>query len=87
MSGSDLDPFSISPTFAESTPVISCNLPCSVQPMLANSRIMVWRVTAPVIAIGSELLQLVGLLPGTFDVFDLCVLVIASIFGIIISLL
>jgi len=48
---------------------------------------MVWRVTAPVIAIGSELLQLVALLPGTFDVFDLFVLVIASIFGIILSLL
>ena len=48
---------------------------------------MVWRATAPVIAIGSELLQLVGLLPGTFDVFDLFVLVIASIFGIILSLL
>ena len=48
---------------------------------------MMWRTTAPVIAIGSELLQLVGLLPGTFDVIDLFVLVIASIFGIILSLL
>lgn len=48
---------------------------------------MVWRVTAPVIAIGSELLQMVGLLPGTFDVIDLLVLVIASIFGIILSFL
>ena len=47
----------------------------------------VWRVTAPVIAIGSELLQLLGLLSGTFDVIDLFVLVIASIFGIILSLL
>ena len=48
---------------------------------------MVWRFTAPVIAIGSELLQLVGLLPGTFDVIDLFALVIASIVGISVSFL
>ena len=48
---------------------------------------MMWRITVPVIAIGSELLQAVGMLPGTFDVIDLLVLAIASIFGIILSLL
>lgn len=47
----------------------------------------IWRVTAPVIAIGSEILQFVGLLPGSFDVIDLLVLIMASIFGIIVSLL
>ena len=48
---------------------------------------MMWRLVAPVIAIGSELLQLVGFLPGTFDAIDLLVLGIASMIGISISLL
>ena len=48
---------------------------------------MVWRIAAPVIAIGSEILQLAGLLPGRFDVIDLVVLVIASIVGFVFSLL
>ena len=48
---------------------------------------MMWRFTAPVIAIGSELLQSVSLLPGTFDAIDLLALIITSIVGVIVSLL
>lgn len=48
---------------------------------------MLWRITAPSIAVGSELFQLVGLLPGTFDAIDLLTLVIASMIGIVASLL
>lgn len=40
-----------------------------------------WLLVGPSIAISSELLQLAGVLPGTFDLCDLCVLVLSSIAG------
>ena len=47
---------------------------------------IIWRLFVPVIAISSELLQFVGLLPGTYDTNDLLVLIVSTIIGITISL-
>ena len=48
---------------------------------------IIWRLFAPAIAISSELLQFVGVLPGTFDTNDLLVLIVSTIIGISISVL
>ena len=48
---------------------------------------MIWRFSAPVIGIVSELMQLGGIMQGTFDVNDLLMLVILSSLGLLISLL
>ena len=48
---------------------------------------IIWRLFAPAIAISSELLQFVGLIPGTFDTNDLLVLIVSTIIGISISVL
>ncbi len=48
---------------------------------------IIWRLLGPAIAISSELLQLVGLLPGTYDKNDLLVLIASTIIGISISIL
>ena len=48
---------------------------------------IIWRLFAPAIAISSELLQFVGVIPGTFDTNDLLVLIVSTIIGIIISVL
>ena len=48
---------------------------------------IIWRLFAPVIAISSELLQFVGVIPGTFDTNDLLVLIVSTIIGISISVL
>lgn len=50
-----------------------------------SNSVLLWRLAGPTIAIGSEIQQLLGLLPGTFDVMDLLVLALASIIGIIFS--
>ena len=47
---------------------------------------IIWRLFVPVIAISSELLQFVGLLPGTYDTNDLLVLIVSTIIGLTISL-
>ena len=47
---------------------------------------IIWRLFVPVIAISSELLQFVGLLPGTYDTNDLLVLIVSTIIGLIISI-
>ena len=48
---------------------------------------IILRLFVPVIAISSELLQFVGLLPGTYDTDDLLVLIFATIIGLVISFL
>ena len=48
---------------------------------------IIWRLFIPAIAISSELLQFLGLLPGTYDTNDLLILIISTIIGIIISIL
>ena len=48
---------------------------------------IIWRLFVPVIAISSELLQFVGLLPGTYDTNDLLVLIVSTIIGLTISIL
>ena len=48
---------------------------------------IIWRLLIPAIAISSELLQFVGLLPGTFDINDLLVLILSTIIGVSISIL
>ncbi len=48
---------------------------------------IIWRLFAPAIAISSELLQFVGVIPGTFDTNDLLVLIVSTIIGISISVL
>ena len=48
---------------------------------------IIWRLFAPAIAISSELLQFVGVIPGTFDTNDLLVLIVSTIIGISISIL
>ena len=48
---------------------------------------IIWRLLAPVIAISSELLQFVGVIPGTFDTNDLLVLIVSTIIGFSISVL
>ena len=48
---------------------------------------IIWRLFAPAIAISSELLQLLGVIPGTFDTNDLLVLIVSTIIGISISVL
>ena len=46
---------------------------------------VIWRFLAPVIAISSEVLQFLGLLPGTYDINDLYVLIVATIVGLVMS--
>ena len=46
---------------------------------------VIWRFIAPVIAISSEVLQFLGLLPGTYDINDLYVLIVATIVGLVMS--
>ena len=48
---------------------------------------IILRLTVPVIAVSSELLQFVGFLPGTFDINDLLVLIVSTIIGLVISFL
>ena len=48
---------------------------------------IIWRLFVPVIAISSEILQVVGFLPGTYDINDLLVLSVSTIIGLIISFL
>ncbi len=48
---------------------------------------IILRLFVPVIAISSELLQFVGLLPGTYDTNDLLVLIVSTIIGLVISFL
>ena len=48
---------------------------------------IILRLIVPVIAVSSELLQFVGFLPGTFDINDLLVLIVAPIIGLGISFL
>ena len=48
---------------------------------------IIWRLFVPAIAISSELLQFVGLLPGTYDTNDLLFLIISTIIGFTISIL
>jgi len=48
---------------------------------------IILRLFVPVIAISSELLQFVGLLPGTYDINDLLVLIFSTIIGLTISIL
>ena len=48
---------------------------------------IILRLFVPVIAISSELLQFVGVIPGTFDTDDLLVLIVSTIIGISISVL
>ena len=48
---------------------------------------IIWRLVVPAIAISSELLQIIGLLPGTYDTNDLLVLTLSTIIGITISIL
>ena len=48
---------------------------------------IIWRLFIPFIAISSELLQLLGLLPGTYDKNDLLVLIVSTIIGVTISIL
>ena len=48
---------------------------------------IILRLFVPVIAISSELLQFVGLLPGTYDTNDLLVLIVSTIIGVTISIL
>ena len=48
---------------------------------------IIWRLFVPAIAISSELLQFVGLLPGTYDTNDLLVLIVSTIIGVTISIL
>ena len=46
---------------------------------------IIWRLVVPAIAISSELLQFLGLLPGTYDTSDLLVLIVSTIIGLTIS--
>ena len=48
---------------------------------------IILRLIIPVIAVSSELLQFVALLPGTFDINDLLVLIVSTIIGLTISFL
>ena len=48
---------------------------------------IILRLFVPVISISSELLQFVGLLPGTYDINDLLVLIVSTIIGLTISFL
>ena len=48
---------------------------------------IILRLFVPGISIGSELLQFVGFLPGTFDINDLLVLIFSAIVGLTISFL
>ena len=48
---------------------------------------IIWRLLAPAIAISSELLQYLGLLPGTFDINDLLMLIFSTIIGFTFSIL
>ena len=48
---------------------------------------IIWRLFAPAIAISSELLQFLGLLPGTYDTNDLLLLIFSTIIGFTISIL
>ena len=48
---------------------------------------IIWRLFAPAIAISSELLQFLGLLPGTYDTNDLLMLIFSTIIGFTISIL
>ncbi len=47
---------------------------------------IIWRIFVPVIAISSEILQMFGFLPGSFDINDLSVLIVSTIIGLAISL-
>ncbi len=53
----------------------------------SSSPAIIWRLFIPAIAISSELLQFLGLLPGTYDTNDLLILILSTIIGIIISIL
>ena len=48
---------------------------------------IIWRLCVPFVAISSELLQFLGILPGTYDTIDLLVLILSTIIGISISIL
>ena len=48
---------------------------------------IIWRLFVPAIAISSELLQFLKLIPGTYDKNDLLFLIISTIIGVIISIL
>ena len=48
---------------------------------------IIWRLCVPFVAISSELLQFLGILPGTYDTIDLLVLIVSTIIGISISIL
>ena len=48
---------------------------------------IIWRLFAPAIAISSELLQFLGLLPGTYDTNDLLMLIFSTIIGFTFSIL
>ena len=48
---------------------------------------IIWRLFVPAIAISSELLQFLRLIPGTYDTNDLLVLILSTIIGITISFL
>ena len=48
---------------------------------------IIWRLFVPAIAISSEFLQFLGLLPGTYDANDLLVLIVSTIIGVTISIL
>ena len=47
---------------------------------------IIWRLFVPAIAISSEFLQFLGLLPGTYDKNDLLVLIVSTIIGVTISI-
>ena len=47
---------------------------------------IIWRLFVPAIAISSEFLQFLGLLPGTYDTNDLLVLIVSTIIGVTISI-
>ena len=48
---------------------------------------IIWRLCIPFVAISSELLQFLGILPGTYDTIDLLVLIVSTIIGTSISIL
>ena len=48
---------------------------------------IIWRLFAPAIAVSSELLQFLGLLPGTYDTNDLLMLIFSTIIGFTFSIL
>ena len=53
----------------------------------SSASAIIWRLFVPAIAISSELLQFIGILPGTYDTNDLLVLTLSTIIGITISIL